>query len=285
MSEVTPVDQWKQFLEETPPNSSLRIPGLVRIRSLPHDDQGVIDLPLIELYCPKDRGVRIFETEDPIVFDQDRIFRFIAYTCRNCKAARRTIVVMLYWSDFGALKCGGDVFVRKLGEFPLSPTAIPLQVQKLLDGANLEHYQKGMQATTLGLGIGAAAYFRRVVENQWKQLVKEMRKAAERLGVTDLSEYDAALASNQFNSAVKSLKNAIPEKLLLPGGHNPLTLLHQLYSRQLHKMPDHECLRQAQDIQLILTALVENIENVLQDQTELSAAVSRLQNLAKPTDK
>ena len=88
-------------------------------------------------------------------------------------------------------------------------------------------------------------YFRRIVEEQWQCLVTEIRKAAERLGVEDLKVYDAALQETQFSNAVEMLADAIPEKLLILGGENPLTLLYRPLSRQLHRLTDEECLQQA----------------------------------------
>ena len=170
----------------------------------------------------------------------------------------------------------GNVKVMKLGEFPPFSTAISPQIEKLLSGPHSELYRNGIRATAQGLGIGAASYFRRIFEGQWSNLVKKIQQAAEQLGDLDLSAYDAALKATQFSSAVDSLKNAIPEKLLILDGQNPLKLLYQPLSRQLHGLTDEECLQQAQDIQLVLTALLENIASVLKDQAELPAA-SRLQ--------
>lgn len=105
----------------------------------------------------------------------------------------------------------------------------------------------------------------------------KIREAAERLGPQDLRLYDAALKATQFSSAVDSLMNAIRAKLLLPGGHNPLTVLHQPLSTQLHGLSDKECAQQAQATRLVLTALLENVAVVLKDQRELMAAASSLQ--------
>ena len=71
--------------------------------------------------------------------------------------------------------------------------------------------------------------------------------------------YDDALKEKQFSKAVEILKGAIPAKLLLVGGGNPLTLLYEPLSKQLHKLTDEECLREAADIRIVLTALLENI--------------------------
>ena len=135
---------------------------------------------------------------------------------------------------------------------------------------------KGFARRPQGLGIGAATYFRRIVDEQWQHLVKEIRRAAERLGVEDLGVYDDAMVETQFSKAVAMLKDVIPKKLLILKGENPLTLLYKPLSQQLHGMTDEECLQQAADIRLVLTVLLENIAEVMKDQDELTAAAKRL---------
>ena len=180
---------------------------------------------------------------------------------------------------------GADVEAIKLGEYPPFSAPISSRIQKLLSRSDLELYRKGSRAEAQGLGIGAATYFRRIVEKQWKLLVTEIRKAAERLGVEDLRLYDAAIQETQFSKAVGMLTDAIPDKLLILNGENPLTLLYQPLSRQLHGLTDEECLQQAADIRVVLTALLENIADVLKAQDELHEAVTRLKDVrSKPTD-
>lgn len=177
---------------------------------------------------------------------------------------------MIEWNDEGTVEA------MKLGEYPPFSAPISSRIQKLLSKADLELYRKGVRATAQGLGIGAASYFRRIVEDQWSRLVEEIRKAAERLGVEDLGVYDAALRETRFSSAVDMLKDAIPGRLLILDGQNPLTLLHRPLSQQLHGLTDEQCLQLATDIRIVLTALLENIADVLKDQDVLRAAVSRL---------
>jgi hypothetical protein len=168
------------------------------------------------------------------------------------------------------------VEAMKLGEFPPFAAPISARIAKLLDADDLELYRKGTRSEAQGLGIGAATYFRRIVENQWKLLVTEIRDAAAKLGVKDLSVFERALNETQFSAAVKMLKGAIPEKLLILEGENPLTLLHHPLSVQLHGLTDAECMQQANDIRVVLTALLENIADVLKNQDELKDAAVRL---------
>ena len=111
--------------------------------------------------------------------------------------------------------------------------------------------------------------------------MKELRRAADRLGQADLAVFDDALRETQFSAAVKMLKGAIPDKLLILNGENPLTLLYSPLSVQLHELTDDECLQQAADIRIVLTALLENIADVLKDQAELKSAANRLKEIRR----
>ena len=90
--------------------------------------------------------------------------------------------------------------------------------------------------------------------------------------------YDAAIGEIQFSKAVDILRDKIPAKLLILDGENPLTLLYKPLSRQLHGLTDEECLQQATDIRVVLTALFENIADTLKAQDELHEAATRLKN-------
>ena len=172
-----------------------------------------------------------------------------------------------------------SVEIMKLGEYPPFGGPISKRVARLLGDADLELYRQGTRAEAQGLGIGAASYFRRVVDNQWKQLVAEIRQAAEKLGNTELTVFDDALRETQFSRAVEMLKDAIPPKLLILDSENPLTLLYRPLSVELHNLTDEECLQQAGDIRKVLTALLENIADVLKDQDELKGAAARLKQI------
>lgn len=286
MSELKPTDHWKRFLEAAAPNVPVKIPGLLNKQSSGKGIAFGVNCPVIELHCARDGGSRRFNCDRNLTLDSFsfRSFRFIKYTCRDCQLTARTFAVVFEWDPFESDDKDIDVEVMKLGEYPPFSAPISPQITNLLTKPDLEFYRKGARAIDQGLGIGAASYFRRIVESQWERLVRKTREAAEQLEVTDLSAYDKALESHQFASAVESLEDAIPEKLLILNGQNPLTLLYRPLSEQLHKLSDEECLQQARDIQLILNALLENIAAALEEEKELQAAVRRLQGPAKPNN-
>jgi len=57
---------------------------------------------------------------------------------------------------------------------------VSARIQKLLGAEDLELYRKGMRSEAAGLGVGATTYFRRIVENQWRLLVRELRSYLQR---------------------------------------------------------------------------------------------------------
>ena len=269
MSTQAPRVAWKLFLETTPPNTPVEIPGLASRNDY---SRAIIVTPEIQLHCKRDDGLRRFDPSDKQVHVDDRSnYNFISYTCRDCLATEKTFALLVRQNNL-------DIVAMKLGEYPPFSSPISSRIQKLLSRSDLDLYRKGCRAEAQGLGIGAATYFRRIVEEQWQRLVGEIRSAAERLGVPDLGVYDAALEETQFSTAVGILRDKIPEKLLILDGENPLTLLYKPLSKQLHGLTDEECLQQAADIRAVLTALLENIADVLKAQDELREAATRLKN-------
>jgi len=165
----------------------------------------------------------------------------------------------------------------KLGEYPPFAAPISKQLENLLDADNLALYRKGLTCEGQGLGIGAFGYYRRVVENQWKRIIIETRKAAERIGVDEkeLAIFDEALAQTQFSASVAAIK--VPPRLLILKGQNPVTMLHDVYSAGLHAETDETCLELAADLRVVLNALIDRINEALQDHADLENAARRIQ--------
>ena len=265
--------EWTTFLESTPPNVAKVIANLADYVGVSSGiTQWKVSRPRLKLHCDIDDGLRGFDDTER---STDIGYQFLHYRCRDCGRQLKAFSVLIGLRD----RDHGIVEVMKLGEYPPFAAPISARIAKLLGPQDLALYRQGTRAEAQGLGIGAATYFRRVVENQWRLLVKELRQAAEKLGVRDLAVYDEASTETQFSNAVRKLKDAIPGKLLILDGENPLTLLHQPLSIQLHTLSDEECLQQAEDIRLVLTAMLENIADALSDHAELKGAVNRLKQV------
>src|SRR5262249_31160576 len=161
MTETLPQNAFKAFLESVPPNTPERIAGGA-IQQFNQYRDPYYELPKsrIQLHCPKDDGVRWFESRSNFVLEGTWFFSFITYTCRDCGVNNKTYALLTRRET----KDGRDIEVMKLGEYPPFGAPIAKRVSKLLTEEDLELYRKGARAEAQGLGIGAATYFRRIVE-------------------------------------------------------------------------------------------------------------------------
>jgi hypothetical protein len=199
-------------------------------------------------------------------------FAFVPYSCRNCQEKRKTFSLAAILDADGY--SGGTIL--KLGELPAFGPPVPSRAVTLI-GPDREIFLSGRRAENRGLGIGAFAYYRRVVENQKGRIIQQMAKVAAKLGASeaDLKLFEAAAKETQFSSAIDKIKAAIPASLRIDG-HNPLTLLHDALSDGLHERSDEECLEYAREIHLVLTDLAERMSQALKETSELKEAVSKL---------
>jgi hypothetical protein len=128
-----------------------------------------------------------------------------------------------------------------------------------------------------GLGIGAFVYYRRVVENQKNRIFDEIIRVATKIGAPTemIATLESAKQETQFSKALASVKDAIPQSLLI-NGHNPITLLHSALSGGLHEKSDELCLELAHDVRVVLVELSERLGQALKDEAELNTAVTRL---------
>ena len=144
-------------------------------------------------------------------------------------------------------------------------------------GPDRDLFLKGRSAENRGLGIGAFAYYRRVVEEQKGRILDEMIRVAERTGAPAemIQTLGKAKEETQFARALEVVKDGIPATLLIDG-HNPLRLLHRALSAGVHELTDEECLELASSVRVVLTEFSEKVAQVLKDQAELKTAVAKL---------
>lgn len=259
-----------EFLESVPPGAARSIDTLRAIRN------GTLYLltPDIQLHCGSEHcgGPRYFSYRgQALSFGGQMVNAFLKYACRNCNRSFKTFAVLAESDEFDT---SGQAI--KFGELPVFGPPTPSRLVSLV-GPDRDAFLKGRRAENQGLGIGAFAYYRRVVENQKNRLLDEIIRVAERVrsDASTIEALNAAKAENQFAKAVALVRDAIPASLLIDG-HNPLTLLHSALSEGLHAQTDEECLEVAASVRVILQELTEKTASALKDHAELKSALSRL---------
>src|ERR1019366_8909066 len=102
--------------------------------------------------------------------------------CGDCQTEKK------WYSLLIALTEGGAGTVYKFGEKPAFGVPVPKKLLRMF-GEDRENFLKGRQCENQGLGIGAFAYYRRVVENHKNYIFDEIIRVSETVGATgDLIE-------------------------------------------------------------------------------------------------
>lgn len=260
-----------EFLETHPPGSAKELAGITR----PVNKAMRIDAPELQLHCSSEwcRGSRLFYSNSWAQPNEGREeFSFFEYSCRNCERSPKSFALRF------ELLPDNRTLVAKVGEWPSFGPPVPSRVISMI-GAERDLFLKGRRAENMGLGVGAFAYYRRVIEGQWQRLIAEVTRVAVAISAPTAVIATLRRAENetQFKSAVDMIKEAVPDTLRI-GGHNPITLLYSALSEGLHAESDEECLELAQSVRVVLTELAERMGQALKDERELQEALTRLIN-------
>lgn len=117
------------------------------------------------------------------------------------------------------------------------------------------------------------AYFRRIIDNTWKDLIDSI------IGITSDDKIIKSLESVkkvwEFEKQNKIVKPHIPNSILI-NNENPLKLLYDALSRGLRALPKSECLKIARNVRLVFERTLQNIAHFKEETRDLKQAVSAL---------
>jgi hypothetical protein len=252
-----PID-FRTFLMERPPGArSEDVQNTVSIKIVQRYETttsvAYVYKPGLELPCEECDGLRTFDCRSTQQFEGPEDWQqfSLLYRCRNCNSYEKHYVVFLRYdsSQAGTPLAHG----YKLAEWPSFGEKVPRKALKLLD-TDKDLFLRGRSAENRGLGIGAYAYYRRVLDQQKGRIIRAILNAAKRLGAAAEVIANLEWAENawQFESAVGKLKGTLPEE---------------------------ECMERASAIRVVLLELAERVDKALEEHKEVNEAVSRLMKL------
>lgn len=263
--------KFEELLGKYPPGEVHTITNLGVSRSptsLP-----ILIKPRLKLHCANSycNGIRFFDAFQTknIRLTEKWSRVFLHYSCANCRSHSKIFAIMVRWnSDVDE----GEAV--KVGEWPPFGPKVSALVKSAL-GTNRELFQMGRRAEIQGLGIGALAYYRRVIENQKDHIIDEIIRIVRRTNSPEpqIEKLKSAKKEKTFKKAVEIISDAIPQVLLI-NGYNPLALLEQAVAKVAYVQKDDDALRLAAAIRKILTELAERLVKALEDQSELDEAVN-----------
>lgn len=87
----------------------------------------------------------------------------LKYLCQSCRSFLRYFLV----------RFGPDGHLEKVGQFPAPDVTCDPEIERLL-GDNAVFYKRGLRSEAHGFGIGAFAYYRRIVEEIIDDLLEQV---------------------------------------------------------------------------------------------------------------
>ncbi len=219
-------------------------------------------------------------SHQPLFTEMPNALMNIEYKCVECES--QVIKYVVYVNH-------NDGYMMKVGQWPSWLPKIDRNLGKAL-GDDLEVYKKGLYCENEGCGIGAFAYYRRVVEDIINDSLDQLFEALEaddtlEAGKKSLYEtaYKTAKKTKDTENKIEIAIEMVPEELVRDIGTNPLKMLHSCLSIGIHSEPDEKCLNSAADMRIALNYLVKGIadsKNRIHERKEkdhYSAALRKLE--------
>ena len=206
----------------------------------------------------------------------------VVYECAGCHSSRRYFLILVTQETPRSTPRGmppddrTQATVQKVGQFPPYDIAPDPQLEKRLGKDRVAVFKKGLVCESHSYGIGAFAYYRRIIEQVIDELLTDI---ASLVPAGDQGAYAEALArarvSHRAVDKIEQVKDVLPASLQ-PSGTNPLLILHGALSEGIHVRSDEECLESAVAIRGALTFLVSQVRQSKESAAEFQKALQTL---------
>ena len=172
--------------------------------------------------------------------------------------------------------------IYKTGQHPEPSVAVPKRLEAGLK-ESLQHYKRGLVCFNHGYGIGAVAYFRRVVEERTDELIDVVAELAAASGeaTAEVAKITAAKSERTYDKKLEVASAMIPASLR-PGGINPLGRLHSLLSEALHSKPEEESIEVADELKFIIEHVFANLRDYIEAQRTYATKIQNAGKMAAP---
>lgn len=194
------------------------------------------------------------------------IFEFI-YFCTYCSARH------VFWTELNY----EEMYICKLGQIPAYSIEVPKSLQDELTEEDFNLYKSALISLSVGKGIGACIYFRRVLENQINKLLEIYldTRVAEKAPADEL-EYireiiSTVVAEDKIKLISKTSASAVPSF-----ANNPITVTYTKLSDGLHNKSDSECVGIAQAAQGVLVRLLVDLKQEHEKQHQYKKDIEAL---------
>ncbi|KAF2079446.1 hypothetical protein [Flavobacterium sharifuzzamanii] len=264
-------------------------------------------------YCETEQAEKTFELELPssaenwwgnydgdripdVLFDLEENLNFVEHFLGRCKSCKnyKIELTLHVWSDNKIPKTrfynlsgspgsinkndfegiNANIFIEKIGILPEQTIIIDSEIKKHFDRETNNWYFKANKCIQQNYGIGAFAYFRRIIEKELLTIVKEISELD--MADSQISKlYDQYSSTNQVYSIYENIFEFLP-KSLQSLGINPIKTLYNQTSEGLHSLSEQDCLARATSIDLLLKFVIKKIN---EEQSEILKVKEAIKNL------
>ena len=206
------------------------------------------------------------------------------YICSACNKSHRYFLIRFYTKTVVKKEGGKDVertvvHMEKVGQYPPWSIEMDRELEKLL-GKHSVFYKCGLVCESHGYGIGAFAYYRRIIEEIIDQLLESVEEVF--TNAEEKTKYKTALeevkGTQVTQEKIEIVKDLLPDTLR-PDGRNPLSALHSALSEGLHAEDEATCLDYAEAVRGSLVFLVNRLERTKSENRDYSASIQNIQKL------
>ena len=261
-------ERLRKFLEDDPLYRRLEIPGGI---------SGYDKWPeRVTIWCPIDKGPNPFRRQSgdytgwPLVLTG---FKLLEFTCGECDQFGAHYFVL--GSDEGE---DDDAvgYVQKIGQYPPFDISVPKNMHSFL-GESEPLYKNGLINLSVGFGIGALAYMRRIVEDKVRDILLLLADIQEAEGAAagDVKETRDLAEGRQVDPILKRAAELLPGSLR-PGGENPLDRIYDSASSGIHAGTEDEAVSKAMAIKVALEYVVPRLQQQIEGKQAYLDAMGKL---------
>lgn len=243
-----------------------------------------------DYFCQKENDIKTFKTDVPatrslnsIILDgsipyynmKNEVLNYTMYCKGICQSCQETDIQFLFQVYYDRIDDKEVLKIMKVGIFPKVQVKPRIEVSKFFDRESNIWYFKGINAITENYGIGALAYFRRIIEKELLHIITEIKELPDSHGL----EIQKLLNEHEQNSSLSSIYENIFHHLpnsLKSLGDNPIKLLYNQTSEGLHSLTDDQALNKAKTIQKLLEFVIVKIYEERSQIRELKDAIKAL---------
>jgi hypothetical protein len=252
--------------------------------------------------CPRENEVQTFRTgspygshyfanriyndeesaELPLYFDEKSglldMTNHVTGICQSCGGQVHFLLRVFSDKSWEKRGEGITITIQKIGQYPSFDIHPDKDVQKYLTEEDLGLYKKALINLSVSYGIGAFAYFRRIIENEIIRIVKDI-SLIEFEGVDKVKEAYLTFEKNhQMSTLITAINPYLPGSMFI-NGDNPVQLLYQQLSAGIHSLPEEDCLKRAEMINILLPFVIKKVNEEKYLLKEVAAAMKNLRSL------